>query len=46
MLELARDPGRVATLGAAARRFAESLSWERAADETEAWMAGLLAGAS
>jgi glycosyltransferase involved in cell wall biosynthesis len=44
MLELAADPARVATLGAAARRFAEGLTWDRAADLTEAWMAGMVAG--
>lgn len=34
MLELAGDPALVARLGAAARCFAEGLSWERAAAET------------
>ncbi|HWA57051.1 MAG TPA: glycosyltransferase family 4 protein [Gemmatimonadales bacterium] len=42
MLELAGDPGLVARLGGQARTFAESLSWDRAADETEKWIAGLL----
>ena len=32
----AGDPARVETLGAAARRFAEGFSWERAAERTEA----------
>lgn len=36
MLELAGDPALVARLGAAARRFAEEHTWERAADATEA----------
>jgi glycosyltransferase involved in cell wall biosynthesis len=36
MLELAADPALVERLGAAGRRFAESLSWERAAELTEA----------
>jgi glycosyltransferase involved in cell wall biosynthesis len=35
MIRLARTPGLVEQLGAAGRRFAESLSWERAARETE-----------
>ena len=35
MLELAADPALVARLGQAGRRFAESLSWDRAADLTE-----------
>ena len=34
MLELADDPALVARLGAAARCFAEGLSWERAAEAT------------
>ncbi|HSB53815.1 MAG TPA: glycosyltransferase family 4 protein [Gemmatimonadales bacterium] len=42
MLALAEDPGLVARLGQQARAFAESLSWDRAADETEAWLAGLV----
>lgn len=45
MLELANDPARLAALGQAARRFAEALSWDRAADLTESWMAGLAGGA-
>jgi glycosyltransferase involved in cell wall biosynthesis len=36
MLRLAREPALVETLGRAARRFAETLSWDRAASETEA----------
>jgi glycosyltransferase involved in cell wall biosynthesis len=41
MLQLANDPPLVASLGRAARRFAESLSWDRAAVETEAWLEGV-----
>jgi glycosyltransferase involved in cell wall biosynthesis len=36
---LAADPAEVARLGAAARRFAEGFSWDRAADLTEAHLA-------
>jgi len=36
MLELASDPALVARMGQAGRRFAESLTWEHAADLTEA----------
>jgi glycosyltransferase involved in cell wall biosynthesis len=36
---LAADPARVATLGIAARRFAEGFSWDRAAEVTEAHLA-------
>jgi glycosyltransferase involved in cell wall biosynthesis len=35
LLRLAGDPGLVERLGRAGRRFAETLSWERAASETE-----------
>ena len=35
MARLAADPALVARLGAQARRFAETFTWERAADETE-----------
>jgi glycosyltransferase involved in cell wall biosynthesis len=35
MTELAGDPGLVARLGAGARRFAESLTWDAAAEATE-----------
>jgi glycosyltransferase involved in cell wall biosynthesis len=35
----ARDPARVAAVGAAGRRFAETLGWERTADRTEAHLA-------
>ena len=34
LLALANDPRRVETLGAAGRRFAEGLTWDRAAEET------------
>ena len=44
MLELAGDPELVARLGAGARAFAESLTWERAADETEAQLQAIIAG--
>jgi glycosyltransferase involved in cell wall biosynthesis len=43
MLELASDPALVARLGAGARCFAEALGWDRAADETWRWIAGLAA---
>ena len=43
MLELARDPGLVARLGAAARVFAAGLSWERAAAATEAHLERIVA---
>ena len=38
MLELASAPGLVADLGRQARAFAESLSWQQAADQTEGWL--------
>jgi glycosyltransferase involved in cell wall biosynthesis len=41
LLELASDPGLVDRLGKQARRFAEGLSWERAAEETDRWMQGM-----
>ncbi len=41
MLELANDPALVARLGAGARCFAETLSWDSAATQTEAWLAHL-----
>jgi glycosyltransferase involved in cell wall biosynthesis len=44
MLELAGDPDLVARLGACARRFAESLTWERTAAETEAQLHAIIAG--
>ncbi len=44
MLELASDPALVERLGRQARAFAEGLSWDRAADQTEAWVAGLVQG--
>jgi glycosyltransferase involved in cell wall biosynthesis len=42
MVELAGDPALVDRLGVGARRFAESLSWDAAADQTERWIEGLL----
>lgn len=39
LASLAADPARVEGLGTAARAFAESFSWERAADLTEAHLA-------
>jgi len=41
MLELADDPALVERLGQQARRFAERLSWDLAADQTEHWMQGM-----
>ena len=35
MAQLAHDPALVTTLGVQARRFAETFTWERAAEETE-----------
>src|SRR5256886_6572189 len=43
MLDLAADPGLVARLGRGARRFAEQLSWERAARAAEAHLHRLIA---
>jgi len=43
MVQLAADPGLVERLGGQARRFAESLTWDDAADQTEAWMEGMRA---
>jgi glycosyltransferase involved in cell wall biosynthesis len=42
MLQLARDPALVERLGHQARGFAERLSWDLAADETERWMQGMI----
>jgi len=42
MVELAGDQALVNRLGVEARRFAESLSWDAAADQTERWIEGLL----
>lgn len=44
MCRLADDPLLVATLGAAARRHAEQLTWESAADQVERHLADLVAG--
>ena len=46
MLELAGDPALVARLGGAARRFAERLTWERAAAETERHLQDIIAGSA
>jgi glycosyltransferase involved in cell wall biosynthesis len=46
MLELAGSPALVASLGAAARRFAESLTWERTASETYRHLADIIAGSA
>ncbi|HXE59010.1 MAG TPA: glycosyltransferase family 4 protein [Gemmatimonadales bacterium] len=44
MLELAADPALVERLGRGARRFAETLSWDRAAELTERHLHETLAG--
>ena len=44
MLELADAPERVTALGAGARRFAESLTWERTAADTERHLHDIIAG--
>jgi glycosyltransferase involved in cell wall biosynthesis len=46
MLELAGDAGLVARLGGAARRFAEQLTWERSAAETERHLQNIIAGSA
>lgn len=46
MLELAGNPALVARLGAAARRFAERLTWERSAAETERHLLDIIAGSA
>ena len=46
MLELAGDPALVARLGAGARRFAERLTWERSAGETERHLHDIIAGSA
>jgi glycosyltransferase involved in cell wall biosynthesis len=43
MLQLAGDPGIVARVGQGARAFAAGLSWERAAEATEAHLQGVIA---
>jgi len=43
MDRIARDPTLVESLGVAARRFAESFTWERAADQTEQHLARVVA---
>jgi glycosyltransferase involved in cell wall biosynthesis len=44
MLELADAPARVTALGMHARRFAEELTWERTAAETERHLHDIIAG--
>jgi glycosyltransferase involved in cell wall biosynthesis len=44
MLELAAAPALVAALGARARRFAEELTWERTAADTERHLHDIIAG--
>ena len=44
MLELAGSPALVARLGVAARRFAETLTWEGAAAATEQHLQDIIAG--
>jgi glycosyltransferase involved in cell wall biosynthesis len=46
MLELADAPSRVTELGAAARRFAEGLTWERTAAETERHLHDIIVGSA
>lgn len=42
MLQLAADPALVERLGNEARHFAESLSWDHAASQTEAWVQAMV----
>jgi glycosyltransferase involved in cell wall biosynthesis len=46
MLEFAGSPMLVARSGAAARRFAEGLTWEAAASATERHLDDIIAGAA
>ena len=46
MLELAGNAELVARLGSAARRFAEGLTWERSAAETERHLLDIIAGSA
>ncbi|HUR94162.1 MAG TPA: glycosyltransferase family 4 protein [Gemmatimonadales bacterium] len=46
MLELAGSPAVVARLGRGARRFAEGLTWDRTAAETEQHLTDILAGSA
>ena len=46
MLELAGDSALVARLGGGARRFAERLTWERSAAETERHLHDIIAGSA
>jgi glycosyltransferase involved in cell wall biosynthesis len=43
MLQLAHDPPLIAVLGRSARAFAETFTWERAAEETERHLSQVLA---
>jgi glycosyltransferase involved in cell wall biosynthesis len=46
MLEFAGDSALVARLGGGARRFAERLTWERSAAETERHLHDIIAGSA
>jgi glycosyltransferase involved in cell wall biosynthesis len=46
MLEFAGDPALVARMGGGARRFAERLTWERTAAETERHLHDIIAGSA
>jgi glycosyltransferase involved in cell wall biosynthesis len=46
MLELAGNPALVARLGGGARRFAERLTWDRSAAETERHLHDIIAGSA
>lgn len=46
MVQLAGDPVLVERLGADARRFAESLTWDAAADATEAHLLDIISGSA
>ena len=46
MLELADAPARVAELGAGARRFAEGMTWDRTAIETERHLHDIIEGSA
>jgi hypothetical protein len=46
LLELAGSPPLVARLGDRARRFAEGLTWERTAAETEQHLQDIIAGSA
>jgi glycosyltransferase involved in cell wall biosynthesis len=46
MVELAEDPPRIERLGVEARRFAETLTWDAAADATEAHLLDIISGSA